>query len=54
MRLSLLDVYSFKFEALLAVISVFVVVIDDLSLNIKKIVNNLCPIITIYNRNFAK
>ena len=54
MKLSLLDVYYIKFEALLLVINLFVVEIYASSVNIKKIVHSFCVIITIYSRNFAK
>ena len=53
-KLSLLDVYSIKFEALLVVISLFVVDLDALSLNIKKNAHSFCAIITTYSRIFAK
>ena len=54
LKLSLLDVYSIKFEAPLVVVSLFVVDVDASSLNIKKIVHSFCEIITVYSRNFAK
>ena len=54
MKLSLLDLYSIEFEAVLLVISLFVVDVDASSVNIKKIVLSFCAIITIYSRNFAK
>ena len=54
MKLSLIDVNSIKFEALVVVIGLFVVDIDGSSLYIKRNVDSLCANVTMYSRNFAK